>query len=125
MTAPRAATTPKIVRDWLALLLVAFGHGEIADQARLCASEAVTNAYRHTRSDRITVEVSLGPTAVTVWVDDDRPGWLPPSRPLPSWREEQGRGLNLIRAHASNLRAVPNGELGKRVQFMLAYGEAA
>lgn len=125
MTAPRAATTPKVVRDWLVLLLVTFGHEEIADQAKLCASEAVTNAYQHTRSPRITVEVSLGSTAVTVSVDDDRPGWLPSPRPPAPWREEHGRGLTLIRAHAAELRAVPNAELGKRVQFTLAYGEAA
>ncbi|MFI0737885.1 ATP-binding protein [Streptomyces sp. NPDC021100] len=124
MTAPRAATTPKIVRDWLAMLLVAFGHGEIVDQARLCASEAVTNACLHTRVDRITVEVVVGSTSVTVWVDDDRPAWLPPPRPLPSWREDHGRGLTLIRAHTSDLRTVPT-DIGKRVQFTLAYGEAA
>ncbi|WP_050512997.1 ATP-binding protein [Streptomyces sp. JS01] len=124
MTAPRAATTPKVVRDWLVLLLVTFGHEEIADQARLCASEAVTNAYQHTRADRITVEVSLGSAAVTVSVDDDRPEWLPSPRPPTTWREEHGRGLALIRAHAAELRAIPN-DTGKRVQFTLAYGEAA
>ncbi|MFF3653338.1 ATP-binding protein [Streptomyces sp. NPDC002181] len=125
MTAPRAVTTPKIIRDWLVLLLVTFGHEEIADQAKLCASEAVTNAYRHTRADRITVEVSLGSAAVTVSVDDDRPEWLPSPRPPATWRDEHGRGLTLIRAYAAELRAVSNGERGKRVQFTLAYGEAA
>ncbi len=125
MTAPRAATTPKIVRDWLVLLLVTLGHDKIAEQARLCASEAVTNAYQHTQADRITVEVLLGSTAVTVSVDDDRPGWLPIPRPPATWRAERGRGLTLIKAHSADLRAVPNGELGKRVQFTLAYGEAA
>ncbi|MGW6849003.1 ATP-binding protein [Streptomyces virginiae] len=112
------------MRDWLVLLLVTFGHDEIADQARLCASEAVTNAYQHTRADWITVEVSLGSTTVTVSVDDDRPGWLPSPRPSATWRDEHGRGLTLIRAHAAELRAVPN-DAGKRVQFTLAYGEAA
>lgn len=125
MTAPRADTTPKIVRDWLVMLLTAFGHREIAEQARLCVSEAVTNACLHTRVDRITVEVTLGSTAATVSVDDDRPEWLPSPRPPATWRDERGRGLTLIRAHATELRAVPNGELGKRVVFTLAYGEAA
>ncbi|MFC5214324.1 ATP-binding protein [Streptomyces coerulescens] len=126
MTAPRAATTPKIVRDWIALLLITFGHAEIADQAKLCASEAVTNAYHYTRGDRLTVEVSLGSTAVTVSVDDDRPGWLPSPRPPASLFAERGRGLALIRAHTTELRAVPNDAgTGKRVQFTLAYGEAA
>ncbi|KOX16619.1 hypothetical protein ADL06_33335 [Streptomyces sp. NRRL F-6491] len=124
MTAPRANTTPRIVRDWLAMLLRSFGHREIAEQARLCASEAVTNACLHTRVERITVEATLGRTSVTVSVDDDRPGWLPSPRPPAAWRAERGRGLALIRAHAADLRAVPNGD-GKRVIFTLTYGEAA
>ncbi|MEV7441029.1 hypothetical protein AB0O22_07740 [Streptomyces sp. NPDC091204] len=124
MTAPRAATTPKIVRDWLVLLLVTFGHEEIAEQARLCASEAVTRTYLHTRADRITVEVSLGSSAVTVSVDDDRPRWLPRPRPLLSWRANHGPGPTLMRAHSNALRTAP-GERATRVQFILAYGEAA
>ncbi|MEU2393960.1 ATP-binding protein [Streptomyces sp. NPDC007369] len=126
MTAPCAATTPKIVRDWLALLLIAFGHGDIAEQARLCASEVVTNAYRHTRTDRITVDVSLGADAVTVWVNDDRPGWLPRvPRTLPSWEREGGRGLILLSRMADGLHAGPNGAGGKRFAFSLAYKGAA
>ncbi|MFJ2751859.1 ATP-binding protein [Streptomyces sp. NPDC087297] len=124
MTAPRAATTPKIVRDWLVLLLVTFGHEEIAEQARLCVSDAVTRAYLHTRADRITVEVSLGSTGVVVSVDDDRPGWLPVPRPLLPWRERRGSGLALIKAHTSELRTLPAAR-GTRMQFTLAYGEAA
>ncbi|MCX5078926.1 ATP-binding protein [Streptomyces sp. NBC_00424] len=122
VTAPHAATTPRIIRDWLALLLATLGHAEIADRARLCASEAVTNAYQHTRTDRITVEVTIGPTVVTVSVNDDSPGWIPHAGPEPSARDERGRGLALIRAHAIDLRVVPH-PTGKAVQFTLPYGE--
>ncbi|MFD6985227.1 hypothetical protein ACFWAX_31695 [Streptomyces sp. NPDC059956] len=39
--APRTATTPKILRDLIAALVIAFGHEDIADQLRLCVSEVV------------------------------------------------------------------------------------
>ncbi|WP_407838446.1 hypothetical protein ACE1OC_22145 [Streptomyces sp. DSM 116496] len=124
MTAPRAATTPKIVREWLALLLVTLGHEEIAEQAKLCVSDAVTRAYLLTRADRITVEVALGSTALVVTIDEDRPGWLPTPRPLLPWRERQRVGLALIQAHTSTVRILP-GARDARMQFTLAYGEAA
>ncbi len=123
LRAPRADTTPKIVRDWPALLLTGFGHREIAEQARLCASEAVTHAPLHTRVDRITVEAALGSTpSPCPWTTTGPDG----SRARAPSRVARRTGPGtLIRVHAADLRAVSNGGLGKRVQFTLAYGEAA
>ncbi|GGP35167.1 ATP-binding protein [Streptomyces melanogenes] len=126
MTAPRAATTPKIIRDWLVLLLATFGHEDIAEQLRLCVSEVVTNAYHHTRTALITVDVSLGSSGVTVWVNDDRPEWLPrPPRTAPPWRSEHGRGLFLLSRLADRWDVSANGAGTKRLSFTIDYKGAA
>ncbi|MFI9063047.1 ATP-binding protein [Streptomyces sp. NPDC053429] len=124
--APRAATTPKIIRDLVAVLVVAFGHEAIVEQLRLCVSEVVTNAYNHTRTNLITVDVSLGSDNVTVWVNDDRPQWLPrvPSA-APPWRAEHGRGLFLLSRLADRWDVGPNGAGTKRFGFSIGYEGAA
>ncbi|MFE2272712.1 ATP-binding protein [Streptomyces lavendulae] len=68
MTAPGRADTPRIARDWVVSVLRAAGYRELEERARLCASEVVTNAYRHTDSPEIAVEVVLGERRVTVHV---------------------------------------------------------
>ncbi|MGW2586807.1 ATP-binding protein [Streptomyces virginiae] len=124
--APRTATTPKILRDFVAVLMVAFGHEEIVEQLRLCVSEVVTNAYHHTRTDLITVDVSLGSAGVTVWVNDDRPEWLPrPPRSAPHWRSEHGRGLFLVSRLADRWDVGANGAGTKRFGFSIDYKGAA
>ncbi|MFD7262081.1 ATP-binding protein [Streptomyces sp. NPDC059874] len=124
--APRAATTPKILRDMVAVLVVAFGHEDIVEQLRLCVSEVVTNAYHHTRTNLITVDVSLGSDNVTVWVNDDRPEWLPRvPRTAPPWREENGRGLFLVSRVADRWDVATNGAGAKRFGFSIGYQGAA
>lgn len=124
--APRAATTPKILRDLVAVLVIAFGHEDIAEQLRVCVSEVVTNAYQHTRTALITVDVSLGSAGVTVWVNDDRPEWLPrPPRAAPPWRAEHGRGLLLLSRLADRWDVSANGTGTKRLSFTIDYEGAA
>ncbi|MEV0410328.1 ATP-binding protein [Streptomyces sp. NPDC050448] len=127
LVAPHAATTPKILRDLVAVLVVAFGHEDIVDQLRLCVSEVVTNAYLHTRTNLITVDVSLGSDSVTVWVNDDRPGWLPRvPRIAPPWGAENGRGLFLMSRFADRWDVDSNGAAGtKRFGFSIGYEGAA
>ncbi|GGY27819.1 hypothetical protein GCM10010326_21730 [Streptomyces xanthochromogenes] len=124
--APRTATTPKILRDLVAVLVIAFGHEEVAEPLRLCVSEVVTNAYHYTRAALITVDVSLGSSGVTVWVNDDRPEWLPrPPHAAPPWRAEHGRGLFLLSRLADRWDVGPNGTGTKRLAFSIDYQGAA
>ncbi|MCX4818349.1 ATP-binding protein [Streptomyces sp. NBC_01142] len=124
--APRTATTPKILRDLVTVLVVAFGHEDVAETLRLCVSEVVTNAYLYTRADLITVDVSLGSTGVTVWVNDDRPERLPhPPRTAPSWRSEHGRGLLLLSRLADRWDVGATGPRSKRFEFSIDYKGAA
>ena len=51
---PNSRTAPRIVRDFVAVVLWAADHDRLVDDARLCVSEVVSNAYRHTRSARVT-----------------------------------------------------------------------
>ncbi|MFB0629263.1 ATP-binding protein [Streptomyces sp. AB3(2024)] len=120
--APRTATTPKVVRDLVTTLVIAFGHEDIADQLRLCVSEVVTNAYRHTRAAHIAVDVSFGTDNVTVWVDDGPPGWLPRvPHPEPPWRDESGRGLYLVSRVADRLGVDADDEGVPRLGFSIGY----
>ncbi|MFD6889310.1 ATP-binding protein [Streptomyces sp. NPDC059957] len=124
--APRTATTPKILRDLIAALVIAFGHEDIADQLRLCVSEVVTNAYKYTRTAQITVDVSLGSDSVTVWVDDGRPEWLPRApHSAPPWSDESGRGLFLVSRFADRLDTGATDEGAPRLEFSIGYEGAA
>lgn len=126
LTAPRAATTAKIVRDLVAVLLTAFGHGDVVEQAKLCVSEVVTNAYLHTRANLITVDVSLGADSFTVWVNNDRPEWLPRKlRTAPPWQEETGRGLFLVARVADRWDVGTSSAGAKRFGFTIGYQGAA
>ncbi|WP_406114043.1 ATP-binding protein [Streptomyces sp. NBC_01014] len=96
LVAPNSPTAPGIVRDFLGTLLRATGHPRLVDDARLCASEVVTNSYCHTRSRMIRVDVTVNPKQVTVYVTDEEPD----SPPRPVHRQlpdaERGRGLVLV-----------------------------
>ncbi|MFB6806615.1 ATP-binding protein [Streptomyces sp. NPDC056387] len=126
LVVPRTTTAPKIVRELVAVLVTAFGHGDICEQLKLCVSEVVTNAYQHTRTAQITVDVSLGADGVTVWVNDGRPGWLPrvPSS-APPWHDQSGRGLYLVSRLADRLGVGTNDDGAPRLGFSLAYEGAA
>ncbi|MFJ3235203.1 ATP-binding protein [Streptomyces sp. NPDC086787] len=123
---PRAATAPKIVRELVAVLVTAYGHEDIVEHLKICVSEVVTNAYQHTRTAQITVDVSLGSDNVTVWVNDGRPGWLPrvPSS-APPWHDESGRGLYLVSRYADRLGVGANDDGVPRLGFSIGYEGAA
>ncbi|MFD6885128.1 ATP-binding protein [Streptomyces sp. NPDC059957] len=123
--APRTATTPKILRDLVTVLVIAFGHEDVAETLRLCVSEVVTNAYHHTRTDLITLDVSLGSTGVTVWVNDDHPEFPRPPRTAPPWRSEHGRGLLLLSRLADRWDVGATGPGTKRFEFSIDYKGAA
>ncbi|MER8098414.1 ATP-binding protein [Streptomyces goshikiensis] len=126
VTAPRAATTPKVLRDLVAVLVVAFGHEDIVERLKLCVSEVVTNAYLHTRTSLITVDVSLSADSVTVWVNDDRPDWVPrvPGA-APPLEAEHGRGLFLVSRLADRWDVGVTGSGTKRFAFSIDYKGAA
>ncbi|MFJ7490886.1 ATP-binding protein [Streptomyces sp. NPDC097727] len=89
------------MRDFVATVLWATGHPRLVDDARLCASEIVSNAYCHTASPQVRVEVTVNHRQVTVYVTDDEPGRLPtpppPRTPAPEPEvAEGGRGLVLV-----------------------------
>ncbi|MBB1244627.1 ATP-binding protein [Streptomyces durbertensis] len=122
LTAPSLRTTPKIAREWVAVLLGVAGLARLADRAMLCTSELVTNAHRHGRSVLITVEVALLPDAVTVQVRDDNPQGLPSVvtavRDCDPW-EEGGRGLHLVDCLADSWDHARTGPGTKVVWFTL------
>ncbi|WP_445269609.1 ATP-binding protein [Streptomyces sp. DSM 41634] len=123
---PRAVTAPKIVRDLVAVLVAAFGHEDIVEHLKICVSEVVTNAYQHTRTAQITVDVSLGTDNVTVWVDNGRPGWLPrPPRSAPPWHDESGRGLYLVSRMSDALNVGVSDDGAPRLGFSIGYEGAA
>ncbi|MFE1378669.1 ATP-binding protein [Streptomyces sp. NPDC058740] len=123
---PRTATAPRIVRDLVATLVALYGHEDIVEHLKVCVSEVVTNAYQHTRTAQITVDVSLGTDNVTVWVDDGRPGWLPRvPRSEPPWHDESGRGLYLVSRMSDALNVGVSHEGAPRLGFSIGYEGAA
>lgn len=101
LVVPNAPAAPKIVRDFVATVLWAAGHAPLVDDARLCVSEVVSNAYCHTDSPQVRVEVTVNRRQVTVYVTDDEPGHLPvPPPPRTPGADEGGRGLLLVDALA-------------------------
>ncbi|WP_406496483.1 ATP-binding protein [Streptomyces sp. NBC_00846] len=71
LVVPNTSTAPKVVRDFVATVLWVTGHPRLVDDARLCVSEVVSNAYCHTRSPQVRVEVTVNHRQVTVYVTDD------------------------------------------------------
>ncbi|MEU9315262.1 ATP-binding protein [Streptomyces sp. NPDC048295] len=128
LVAPNAPTAPRIVRDFVATVLWASGHPGLVDDARLCVSEVVSNAYCHTASPQVRVEVTVNHRQVTVYVTDDEPGRLPVPQPArtPSpedGADENGRGLLLVDALAARWGTTAYGDRSphsKTVWFTLA-----
>ncbi|MEU2833579.1 ATP-binding protein [Streptomyces lavendulae] len=121
MAAPSRADTPRIARDWVVSVLRAAGYRELEERARLCASEVVTNAYRHTDSPEIAVEVVLGDRRVTVHVYDCAPERRPQGV-SPGLLDTRGRGLGLVAACADDWAAVSQGDCVKAVWFGFVAG---
>ncbi|WP_371791610.1 ATP-binding protein [Streptomyces sp. NBC_01471] len=94
---PNTANAPRIARDFVASVLTVSRHGGLADDARLCVAEVVTNAHRHTRTPRIQLCATVNRKQVTVSVADNAPWFLPVLAPVGAYDElECGRGLLLL-----------------------------
>lgn len=115
MVAPSRADTPRIAREWVALILRGSGCAHLVEAARLCTSEVVTNAHRHTRTAVIRVGVDVMGGQVTVEVGDSGPvGRLSGGGLL----DTRGRGLALVGAYSDDW-AVVTGDGGTVVWFRL------
>ncbi|WP_078968082.1 MULTISPECIES: ATP-binding protein [unclassified Streptomyces] len=101
---PNLPTTARIARDWLVGVLRGTGHHELAEAARLCTSEVVTNVHVHARTTpQIIVEARVAEQWVLVVVYDNRPHpvtevELGPASP----DDEHGRGLALVDSFADS-----------------------
>ncbi|MER7729200.1 ATP-binding protein [Streptomyces sp. NPDC096323] len=78
----------------------------VIEGALLVTSELVTNAERHTPDGPIELWVALQGTSVLVAVRDGRRTPLPPPRTAAD-DEEDGRGLQIIRALADSFGCSP------------------
>ncbi|WP_369377681.1 ATP-binding protein [Streptomyces sp. cg36] len=86
------------MRDLVAALCQSFGHKELAEAARICTSEVVTNAFRHTKSPLVHVEVTIAERGVKVYVHDNLPRDLPMPREVSD--AEGGYGLFIVNSLA-------------------------
>ncbi|MER6105357.1 ATP-binding protein [Streptomyces sp. NPDC001832] len=112
LVAPNSRTAPRLVRDFLGTLLYVTEHPALADDARLCVSEIVTNAHVHTRSPLIRVDVTVNRSQVTVYVTDDDSGSSPsPRNAVRPEQDEHGRGLVLVDALAASWGSTISGGL--------------
>ncbi|MGQ7750978.1 ATP-binding protein [Streptomyces sp. NBC_01005] len=98
---PNTSSAAKLSRDFIASLLTVSRHRGLVDDARLCVTELVTNAHRHTRTPLIRVGVTVQRKQVTVSVADDDHWALPEPPAFREVREgvceqEGGRGLLLV-----------------------------
>ncbi|WP_405561830.1 ATP-binding protein [Streptomyces sp. NBC_01180] len=93
---PSTANAPRIARDFVTSLLTVSRHRDLADDARLCVAEVVSNAHRHTRTPRIQLCATVNRKQVTVSVADNAPWFLPVLTTPPAGDQlECGRGLLL------------------------------
>ncbi|MFE2940236.1 ATP-binding protein [Streptomyces sp. NPDC059255] len=128
---PNTASAPKIARDFVASLLAVSRHLRLVDDARLCVTEIVTNAHRHSGTRLIRVQVTVSRKRVTVFVADENPWVLPvPGAPAPAMdvEREKGQGLLLVARLAAAWGATIYGGCSpshKAVWFTLAGREAA
>ncbi|MFJ8842559.1 ATP-binding protein [Streptomyces cyaneofuscatus] len=100
LAVPNSAVAAKIVRDFVGTLLRTGTHPGLADDARLCVSELVSNVYCHTSSALVRVEVMVGRDQVAVHVTDDGPGPLPKTADRPDG--EGGRGFLVVNGLATS-----------------------
>ncbi|MFH8608674.1 ATP-binding protein [Streptomyces sp. NPDC018029] len=93
---PRAVT---ICRRTLRLILSLHCLPQLSDMAELLATELVSNAVRHTKGPAaLRVRYRDGVLRVGAWDADPTPPATPPR--AADAGEEQGRGLDLVRACA-------------------------
>ncbi|MFF3214134.1 ATP-binding protein [Streptomyces sp. NPDC002886] len=87
-------SAPTRARRDVTLYLHTWGLDHLVDDAQLIVSELVTNAIRHTRTDRVGVSVTRHPDCVRIVVTDT--SRTIPSPVLVDPDAEVGRGLHLI-----------------------------
>lgn len=124
LAVPNTASAPKIARGFLDILLHVSRHDALADDARLCVTELVTNAHRHTRTRLIGVTVAVKRKRIAVFVTDDAPWSLPVPNAVPTERELGcGQGVFLLDRVAETWGSTIYGGLSpshKAVWFTLA-----
>lgn len=118
MTLPNTASAAKLSRDFVTSLLGVSRHHDLVEDARICVTEVVTNAHRHTSTPLIRVHVAVNRKRVTVAVVDDGPAaptLLNALRAGP--QQECGRGLFLVESLALAWGANTVGDLhpGRKV----------
>lgn len=126
LSTPNTASSPRVCRETVAVLLEACGHAGLVDVAKVLVSEVVTNVNLHTRSAVVHLEATVHGDRVLVSVGDDEPDGHPWVRqPCPD--EERGRGLLLLRELSQRWGVTWIGGLepaGKRIWFEL-FAQAA
>lgn len=124
LAVPNTASAPKIARGFLDILLHVSRHDALADDTRLCVTELVTNAHRHTRTRLIGVTVAVKRKRIAVFVTDDAPWSLPVPSAVPTERELGcGQGVFLLDRVAETWGSTIYGGLSpshKAVWFTLA-----
>ncbi|MFD4765039.1 ATP-binding protein [Streptomyces niveus] len=122
LTVPSSAYAPRLAREFVGALLQVSGYAPLVDDARLCVSELVTNAHRHTRTRRIRVEAVVNRKLATVYVCDNNP-WDLPAPGEGGAVQEGGQGLRLVESLARDWGATVYGgrePAYKAVWFSLA-----
>ncbi|AXG79304.1 ATP-binding protein [Streptomyces paludis] len=127
LTLPNTAAAPKIARNFVSSLLgIDRRHHALVEDARLCVTEVVTNAHRHTQTPLIRVSAALEGGRVTVAVTDDRPWVLPvPTVVVRGQGQdgggdqsayEEGRGIALVAhlAHAWGTTIYASDPVGRK-----------
>ncbi|MFD9867633.1 ATP-binding protein [Streptomyces niveus] len=124
LAVPNTASAPRIARGFLGTLLHVSRHDALADDARLCVTELVTNAHRHTRTRLIGVTVAVNRKRIAVYVSDDMPWSLPVPNTTPTEHELGcGQGVFLLDRVAETWGSTIYGGLSpshKAVWFTLA-----
>ncbi|MFI6083770.1 ATP-binding protein [Streptomyces sp. NPDC051217] len=101
LVVPNTAHAPRLAREFVSALLDVSGYTPLVDDARVCVTELVTNAHRHTRTRLIRVDAVVNRKQATVYVRDDNPWALPaPGEAGAGVVQEGGQGLRLVESLA-------------------------
>ncbi|WP_258572879.1 anti-sigma regulatory factor [Streptomyces sp. KM273126] len=100
---PATPASVRQAREIVREVLDAWGAApELCDDAVLVISELVTNAFTHTRSDRVVCRLNLGGGRLRVEVEDQNRDATLPEQRQPDSDDQNGRGLMLVCALSSD-----------------------